>query len=105
VRYGQDMTTEPTDPRPIMRRLWQMSGLDAPTVLGRAGVTEDDDPIRYSRLRRVLSGYLHGTAQEVGALLSALGLHPGARSGANTSGSICGGPMPMRWAFSPATMG
>jgi hypothetical protein len=25
----------------------------------------------------VLSGYLHGTAQEVGALLSALGLHPG----------------------------
>jgi hypothetical protein len=77
VRYGQDMTTEPTDPRPIMRRLWQMSGIDAPTVLARAGVTEDDDPSRYSRLRRVLSGYLHGTAQEVGALLSALGLHPG----------------------------
>ena len=55
-----------------MRRLWQMSGIDAPTVLARAGVTEDDDPIRYSRLRRVLSGYLHGTAQEVGALLTAL---------------------------------
>ena len=71
------MTTEPTDPRPIMRRLWQMSGLDAPTVLARAGVTEDDDPIRYSRLRRVLSGYLHGSAQEVGELLTALGLHPG----------------------------
>jgi hypothetical protein len=77
VRYGQDMTTEPTDPRPIMRRLWQMSGLDAPTVLARAGVTEDDDPSRYSRLRRVLSGILYGSAQEVGALLSALGLHPG----------------------------
>jgi len=72
VRYGQDMTTEPTDPRPIMRRLWKLSKIEAPVVLAHAGVFEDDDASRYSSMRRVLSGVLYGTPQEVGALLTAL---------------------------------
>jgi len=70
------MTTDP-DPRVLMARLWEMAGRNCPAILASIGVTEDNDPIRYSRLRRILSGILYGNAQDVRLLLDAMGLHPG----------------------------
>lgn len=70
--YGQNMTDTIPDPRPMMARLWRLSGADAPTVLAGAGVVEVVDPARYHRLRRILSGVLVGDAEEVGIVLRGL---------------------------------
>ena len=73
------MSTTHTDPDPrvLMARLWELAGRNCPAILASIGVTEDNDPIRYSRLRRILSGILYGDAQEVRLLLDAMGYGPG----------------------------